>query len=42
MTLKLGRQQKGLEPYKNYKNEDPGLTFTFFLAGSNVVPKTFE
>ena len=26
MNLKLGRQQKGLESYKSYINNDPGLS----------------
>ena len=46
MTLKLGRQQKGLELYKSYinvcLNDDPGLTLTYFTARSNLVPKAFE
>ena len=42
MTLKLGKKQKGLEPYKSYINDDPGLTLTYFTARSNLVPKAFE
>ena len=44
MTVKLVRQQKGLEPYKSYihVNDDPRLTLTYFTAGSNLVPKVFE
>ena len=42
MTLKLRKKQKGLEPYKNYINDDPGLTLTYFMARSNLVPKAFE
>ena len=41
MTLKLGRKQKGLKPYKTYINDDPGLTLTYFTR-SNLVPKVFE
>ena len=39
MTLKLNRQQKGLEPYKIYINDDPGLTLTYFMARSNLFPR---
>ena len=42
MTLKLGKKQKGLEPYKSYINDDPGLTWTYFTARSNLVPEAFE
>ena len=42
MTLKLGKKQKRLEPYKSYINDDPGLTLTYFMARSNLVPKAFE
>ena len=42
MTLKLGRKQKGLESYKNFVNDDPGLTLTYFTTRSNLVPKAFE
>ena len=38
MTLKLGRKQKGLNPYKRYIDDDPGLTLTYFTR-SNLVPK---
>ena len=30
MTLKLGKEQKGLEPYRSYMNDDPWLTLTYF------------
>ena len=30
MPLKLNRQRKLLKPYKNYINDDPGLTLTNF------------
>ena len=33
------RQQKGLEPCKCYINDDPGLTYTYFMARSNFCPK---
>ena len=42
MTLKLNRQQKGLDPYKSYINDDPGLTLTYFMARLNLFPLTFE
>ena len=35
MTLKLGTQQKGLEPYKSYINGDPGLILTYFTTRSS-------
>ena len=36
MTLKLGTQQKGLEPYKVCINDDPGLTLTYFTTRSTL------
>ena len=42
MTLKLGKKQKRLELYKSYINDDPGLTLTYFMMRSNLVPKVFE
>ena len=33
MTLKLGRKQKGLEPYKFFIDDDPGLTMTYLQQG---------
>ena len=36
MTLKLDTQQKGLEPNKNYLNDDPGLTLTYFTTRSTL------
>ena len=42
MILKLGMQHWGLELYKVYINDDPGLTFTYFTARSNMGPYTFE
>ena len=42
MTLKLGRKQKGLEPCKNYINDDPGLALTYSMMRSDLVPKVFE
>ena len=37
MILKLGVQQRVLEYYQIYKNDDPGLTLTYFTARSNLV-----
>ena len=34
MTLKLGTQERGLEPYNIYLNDFPGLTLTYFTTGS--------
>ena len=41
MTLKLGRKQNGLKPYKSYINDDPRLTWTYFTR-SNFVLNMFE
>ena len=37
LILKLGMQHQGLKLYKVYINGDPGLTLTYFTAGSNLV-----
>ena len=37
MILKLGMQHRGLEAYKVYTNDDPGLTLTYFTSRSNLV-----
>ena len=37
MVLKLDMGQQGLEVYKNYINDDSGLTLTYFTARSNLV-----
>ena len=42
MILKLGMHHQGLELYKVYINDDPGLTLTHFTARSNWVAYTFE
>ena len=42
MILKLGMLHLGLELYKAYINDDPGLTLTYFMARSNWVAYTFE
>ena len=42
MILKVGMYHWGLKLYKVYINDDPGLTLTYFTAGSNSVICTFE
>ena len=42
MILKLGMYHCGLNLYKVYINDDPGLTLTYFTARSNWVICTFE
>ena len=41
MTLKLGMQYRVLKYYKNFSNNDSGLTLTYFTALSNLVPYAF-
>ena len=41
MTLKLVMQHPVLEYYKVCSNDDPGLTLTYFMARSNLVPYAF-
>ena len=41
MTLKLGMQHQVLEYYQVCSNDDPGLTWTYFTARSNLVPYAF-
>ena len=41
MTLKLGMQHGVLEYYQVCSNDDPGLTLSFFIARSNLVPYAF-
>ena len=41
MTLKLGMQHWMLEYYQVYSNDDPGLTWAYFKAMSNLVPYAF-
>ena len=36
MTLKLGMQHRVLEYFQVYSNDDPGLTFTYFRARSDL------
>ena len=40
MALKLGKQHWGLRPYIVCSN-DPGLTLTYFTAGSNFLLYAF-
>ena len=42
MTLKLGRKQKGLEPYKSCINDDPVLTLTYFTTRLSLVPYVYD
>ena len=42
MTLKLGKWPWVLEYYQVCSNDDPGLTLTYFTAGSNLVSYAFE
>ena len=41
MTLKLGMHHRVLEYSQVYSNDDPGLTLTYFMARSNLVPYAF-
>ena len=41
MTLKLSMQHWVLEYFKICSNDDPGLTLTYFMARSNLVPYAF-
>ena len=41
MTLKLGKLHWVHEYYQIYSNDDPGLTLTYLLAKSNLVPYAF-
>ena len=42
MIFKVGMYHLGLKLYKISINDDPGLTFTYFTARSNLVACTFE
>ena len=37
MILKLGIDHKELNAYKYFRNDDPGLTLTYFMARSKLV-----
>ena len=41
MTLKLVMQHRVLEYYQVCSNDDPGLTLTYFMARSYLVPYAF-
>ena len=41
MTLKFGMQHWVLEYYQIYSNGDPGMTLTYFMARSSLVPYAF-
>ena len=41
MTLKFGMQHRVLEYYQICSNVDTGLTVTYFMARSNLVPYAF-
>ena len=41
MTLNLGMHHRVLEYYQICSNDDPGLTLTYFMARSNLVPYAF-
>ena len=42
IALKLGMSHLGSYFLIVYVNDDPGLTLTYFMARSNLVPKPFE
>ena len=41
MTLNVGMQHRVLKYCQICSNDDPGLTLTYFMARSNVVPYAF-
>ena len=41
MTLKFCMQHRVLKYYQICSNNDPGLTLTYFMARSNLVPYAF-
>ena len=41
MTLKVGMQHWVFEYYQVSSNDDPGMTLTYFMARSNLVPCAF-
>ena len=41
VTLKFGMQHWVLKYYQVCSNDDPGLTLTYFMARSNLVPYAF-
>ena len=42
MTLKLSMQHWVLKYYQVCSNDDSGLTLTYFMARSNLVPYAFK
>ena len=40
MTLKHNIKHRVLEYYQLVSNDDPGLTMTIFMTGSNLIPYT--
>ena len=42
MILKLGMHHRGLDVYKVYINDNPGMTLTYFMARSNIATYDFE
>ena len=41
MTVKVDMQHQVLEYYQVCSNDAPGLTLTYFMARSNLVPYAF-
>ena len=41
MTLNIDMQHRVLKYYQVCSNDAPGLTLTYFMAGSNLVPYAF-
>ena len=41
MTLNLGMHYGVLGYYQVCSNDDPGLTWTYFMARSNLIPYAF-
>ena len=41
MALEVDMRHSILEYYQIYSNDDPGLTLTYFMARSNLVPYAF-
>ena len=41
MTFKLGMHHRVHKYYQIYSNDDPGLTLTYFMARSNLLPYAF-
>ena len=41
MTLNIGMQHRILQTYQVCSNDNPGLTLTYFMARSNLVPYAF-